>query len=480
LWDVASGKERSLTTPGHQSSIRSLAVSADGTLAATAAGESDTVLWQLASGKELGRLRTPSNYFAVVRAMALSADAKLVLTDSGLWDRVAGKRLASFKDLEFSVEAVAFAPDGRTAATAVRDSRVGKDSAICIWDTATGRQLRHLSSRPVHAVAYSPDSKVLASRNGDGTVSLWDVATGREVQCLKGHRREVDSVAFSSDRIHLASSSFDGDIFLWDASAGRKITQLVREDPRANPQVLAVAFAPDSRMLASAEQPFTSSEGQCITLWEVATGGQRLRLAGHAGDVNCVAFAKGSRHLVTASTDATALVWDLPAAASPRAAKPEVLWADLASPKAATAYRALCGLVKSEQGIAFLGRHLRPAPTAEAARLEQLVQHLDDDSFDARTEAARELESLGEAAEAILQKASQKHASAEVRSRAKGIVDKLSGEWLRTRRAVEALELAAAPAANQVLQTLAEGAPNARKTQEAKLALRRRMAWVSP
>jgi WD40 repeat protein len=40
-------------------------------------------------------------------------------------------------------------------------------------NTATGWQ--------VLAVAFSPDGKMLASGNGDGTIKLWDVATAKQV-----------------------------------------------------------------------------------------------------------------------------------------------------------------------------------------------------------------------------------------------------------------------------------------------------------
>jgi hypothetical protein len=48
-----------------------------------------------------------------------------------------------------------------------------------------------------------------------------------------------------------------------------------------------------------------------------------------------------------------------------------------------------------------------------------------------------------------------------------------SGEWLRALRAIELLEYFATPEARASLEGLAEGAPEARLTQEAKAALER-------
>src|SRR5205807_1066953 len=81
-------------------------------------------------------------------------------------------------------------------------------------------------SNEVLSVAYSPDSKTLASASDDKTVKLWDVATGKEQATLKGHAKEVTSVAFSPDGKTLASGSLDQSIELWDVATGKEQTSL--------------------------------------------------------------------------------------------------------------------------------------------------------------------------------------------------------------------------------------------------------------
>jgi hypothetical protein len=127
--------------------------------------------------------------------------------------------------------------------------------------------------------------------------------------------------------------------------------------------------------------------------------------------------------------------------------------------------------------VPFLSKTLAPVPRVEEKRLRQLIAELDDDDFTVREKATAELEKLAEAAEPALRKAVEDAASAEVRQRAKALVDKLegksAGERWRRLRALEVLEQAGTPEARQLLEKLAEGAPEARFTQEARASLRR-------
>jgi RNA polymerase sigma factor (sigma-70 family) len=480
VWDARTGKEHSLPAGGHEGGVRALAVSRDGRLAATGGGGS-VRLWALPSGREARQIGAPGTWFG--GGLALSPDGRTVVTIQGLWDTATGQlrpgrvvRGTTFEGLDHAVEAMAFAPDGKTVAMGRRDAPPGKAPMVRLWSTDTAREVGRFGTQQVRALAYAPDGKAIATGNEDGSVTLWDVASGRELRRLAGHRREVNAVAFAPDGKVLASSSFDGVLFLWDAATGKQLRRLTwGEGRRAGPvNVLAIAFSPEGRMLASAEEPFSSPDGACITLWEVATGQVRVRLAGHQGDVNCLAFAGDGRTLVTGSTDTTALVWDL--AAPPSRKGPDELWADLLAPDGARAWRAICDLAASPAGVKFLGRALPVPPPPDEAQVTRLLKALDAADFQERETATQELAKLGPAVEPALRRALGARPPAEARRRLDRLLAGLSAERPRSERALEALELSRLAEAEQVLEALAKGNPEADRTREAKAALERRRA----
>ena len=61
----------------------------------------------------------------------------------------------------------------------------------------------------VNSIAFSPDSKLMASSSADQTVGLWDMETWRQVGRLIGHQDRVNAVAFLPNENRRVISGLD-------------------------------------------------------------------------------------------------------------------------------------------------------------------------------------------------------------------------------------------------------------------------------
>src|SRR5437868_3936868 len=131
----------------------------------------------------------------------------------------------------FGATRLAFSPDGRLLATATFHT-----NTIKLWEPATGRELRDLSTGGQNTIslspvfAFSPDSRLLAAAGGSNSVKVWDLITGREIQTLAGVQASfmgalgVTYVAFTADGRKLVTVS--DAIRVWDTSGWREATTI--------------------------------------------------------------------------------------------------------------------------------------------------------------------------------------------------------------------------------------------------------------
>ena len=148
-------------------SVHSVAVSPDGSLVVTAAGEGGLRLYDAATGRLLRVIGALGDRCAI-----FSPDGRTLAAAGFHMDKLVktvevatGKIVRSFAGhSQIETNAVAFSPDGKLLASACRDNE------ILVWDVATGALRHRLEGAPAVALAFSPDSGTLATGGADKTV----------------------------------------------------------------------------------------------------------------------------------------------------------------------------------------------------------------------------------------------------------------------------------------------------------------------
>jgi hypothetical protein len=410
-----------------------------------------------------------------------------------LWDLATGKELRRFEAPWSGLGLLAVSGDGRTLA--VR----GKENNVVLMELDTGKEMGKLGRHDewVSGAAFSPDGRALITWCNDHTAHIWDVKSAHELRKFEfedvrpqpGAGQPVPPVPVGpgGSRTGLgyaAAVSPDGRLIAYGSQAQYLAIQEVltgktlRVIDRLQPDGAGgFAFSPDGRVLA-----WSGWRQPAIHLLELATGRERHRFDGHKGRVTSLAFSADGRMIISGSEDTTALVWDLigkfPQKGSPAL---DAAWRDLTENDAARAYVSMRRLVASPaEAIPYLRKHLQAVPIVDERRLARLIADLDSNQFGVREKAAKDLEGFGEVAVGACRKALQGQPSAEVRRRLESLIVKQDSEaWnpspkrLRSMRAVEVLEMAGTPEAQELLKSLAKGEPEAQLTREARASLNR-------
>ena len=180
LWDAEAGTRQQVLE--HPASVRALAFSPDGSLLAAGADDQTITLWRVDAAGHAERAGPPlRGHTSYVTSLAFSADGRLLVSGGldrslRLWDPATGTAIGKALEQPDNVLGVAIGPASKAH---VNGSVVAalSSGAVMIWDPAK----RKLLAGPLqeHAtfaqgVAFAPDGRSFATASADGSVRLWD------------------------------------------------------------------------------------------------------------------------------------------------------------------------------------------------------------------------------------------------------------------------------------------------------------------
>jgi WD40 repeat protein len=306
--------------------VAALAFSPDGHILAAANQAGMIWLWNLtdtASPSQIGQpLSFPVGRDGGLPSLAFSPDghtlaistnigATWLMNLTNLGHLAVARRLASSLTLPASLTgffpSVAFSPDGRILAT------INGNGTVSLWNvtsparaTEIGKPLTASPSR-ILSVAFSPDGHTLATGAYDGTTWLWNVTNqanpARIGNPLTGPTKGVSSVAFSPDGNTLAAGSYDDTTWLWnvtDSADPTPLGQLINGSSDSFSGITSVAFSPDGHTLATGDFDGT------VWLWSLPS----TVLTGLTS-VESVALSPDGKILAAGSDDGTTLLWNM-------------------------------------------------------------------------------------------------------------------------------------------------------------------------
>jgi WD40 repeat protein/serine/threonine protein kinase len=257
-----------------------------------------------ATGAEVFRFPYPS--VTARRPAAFSPDGALVACAAAgggvdLRETATGRVVRVFgRGSEFGT--LAYSPDGKLVASVVRPlGGEGPNTVLKVWDAATGAEVFAATLTNAYCLAFSPDSRVLAAGDRNGTLVAWDVATKARLFETLVHNRDTDDVLFTPDGRYLVSSSGEGGVKARDLETGEDFDL----SGHATGYVwVSLAVSTDSSRLV------TTGLDRTVTVWDLRTRQRLVTFQEHAGVIYRAAFSPDGRRLATASHDGTVRVWD--------------------------------------------------------------------------------------------------------------------------------------------------------------------------
>jgi len=181
--------------------------------------------------------------------------------------------------------------------------------AIHVWNWSAGSTSRFGQvGAGIASLSFNPAGTALVS--GGDRATRWDVITRSKLDRLPADDGSwVEDAKYSPDGRYVETAASNGYVDVW--SVARTPARRVASFSASTTNLRAATFSPDGHTLA------TGGDDGVVTLWDWRTGDPVVRLHGHRGAVEGMAFARNGQDLVTTADDQTLRFWRVPRRSEP-------------------------------------------------------------------------------------------------------------------------------------------------------------------
>ena len=322
MYDAKTGAEISLL-PGDRHEFKGIAFSSDGNTLSGVNSDGIISRWDVGKGKQLPTFpqRETAGYLYTVDFSEDSTKLAIGILHrenhkvqvsnlvSGIPPTITNIDVGEKEGLS---PTIALAQDNRFIATSKEEK--GDRYPIHVWNPDTGERLFTLQKdkqRYINTLVFSPDLKTLASCDWN-TIFLWDLDT-KTVRTTFKTEWGLSALAFSPNSKLLACGDDYGVVNLWKVTdkqqglAGKIIQNLsTLKLTKHREEIVALAFSPDGKMLLSGSKDGT------VRAWDTTTGQQHYICTGHVSDVKDIAVSAEGNTLISVHHDEEMLIkWDI-------------------------------------------------------------------------------------------------------------------------------------------------------------------------
>ena len=260
--DIETGRLVAIDRPGHRAAIRSVDLSPDGALVASAGDDAAVCLWESATGRFVAMLEEETEPIAAVAfgpdghslaARALSGRVRVWRLEGGqVRDRISVVATPAWDTTSLGSAAGASATSGPIFVARGRLIAFGAgDGTILLRDAASGKLERTLEpgsgKAAVAVLAMERGGQRLASGDAGGGVRLWDLSaqSPSSPTRLATGQEAVRALALAGNRLVVAGRSLD----LWDIDRGERLLT-IDADARA---INGLDLSEDGHILVSGD-----------------------------------------------------------------------------------------------------------------------------------------------------------------------------------------------------------------------------------